>query len=157
MSRTSTGYSASLGRCPKICAAAIISRVSSARKSIIVYVLCDLVIGRAGAGTINEVCALGLPAIYIPLVPTRGDEQTRNAEVCARAGAAEIIPQSELNGQRLLDAAKLLMQPTRLDAMGAAARALARPYAARDMAQAVIALAQEKINWDERDERDREM
>ncbi len=109
-----------------------------------VYALCDLVIGRAGAGTINEVCALGLPAIYIPLVPTRGDEQTRNAEVCARAGAAELIPQSELNGHRLLDATKLSVEAQRLRAMGQAAQTLARPHAARDMAQAVIALASGK-------------
>ncbi|KPV49307.1 hypothetical protein SE17_33400, partial [Kouleothrix aurantiaca] len=42
-----------------------------------VFALADLVVGRAGAGTIAEICVLGKPALYIPLVPTGGDEQTR--------------------------------------------------------------------------------
>src|SRR4029079_10745159 len=53
-----------------------------------VFALADLVVGRAGAGTIAEICVLGKPALYIPLVPTGGDEQTRNAQACAPAGAA---------------------------------------------------------------------
>jgi len=50
-----------------------------------VFALADLVVGRAGAGTIAEICVLGKPALYIPLVPTGGDEQTRNAQACAAA------------------------------------------------------------------------
>src|SRR3954447_17490772 len=67
-----------------------------------VFALADLVVGRAGAGTIAEICVLGKPALYIPLVPTGGDEQTRNAQACAAAGAARIIAQAELSGARLL-------------------------------------------------------
>jgi UDP-N-acetylglucosamine--N-acetylmuramyl-(pentapeptide) pyrophosphoryl-undecaprenol N-acetylglucosamine transferase len=107
-----------------------------------VYALADLVVGRAGAGTVNEACALSKPAIYVPLVPTRGDEQTRNARVCEERGAAVIIPQSELNGQRLLsETVTLLSDASRLKAMGQAALQLARPNAAREMAQAVVELA----------------
>ncbi len=99
-------------------------------------------VGRAGAGTVNEVCALGKAAIYIPLVPTRGDEQTRNARVSVEAGAASVILQSELSGERLLrEASTLLADRPRLRKMGEAARQLARPNAARDMAQAVLQLA----------------
>ncbi|HEX8236321.1 MAG TPA: UDP-N-acetylglucosamine--N-acetylmuramyl-(pentapeptide) pyrophosphoryl-undecaprenol N-acetylglucosamine transferase [Abditibacteriaceae bacterium] len=107
-----------------------------------VFALADLVIGRAGAGTVNEVCALGKAALYIPLVPTRGDEQTRNARVCVEAGAANVIAQSELSGERLMrEASTLLADGNRLRGMGEAARHLARPDAARDMAQAVVQLA----------------
>jgi len=107
-----------------------------------VFALADLVVGRSGAGTVNEVCALGKPALFIPLVPTGGDEQTRNAEVGARAGAAVIIKQAELDGPRLRDALKaLIADRERLAAMGRAALTLAKPNAARDVAEAVIALA----------------
>jgi UDP-N-acetylglucosamine--N-acetylmuramyl-(pentapeptide) pyrophosphoryl-undecaprenol N-acetylglucosamine transferase len=107
-----------------------------------VFALADLVVGRAGAGTIAEICVLGKPALYIPLVPTGGDEQTRNAQACAAAGAATIIAQAELTGARLLDEIQpLLADRARLRAMGAAALTLGRPDAARAVAEAVLALA----------------
>lgn len=107
-----------------------------------VFALADLVVGRAGAGTLAEICVLGKPALYIPLVPTGGDEQTRNARMCAQAGAATLLPQAELSGPRLLaEVQGLLSAPDRLAAMGQAARTLGRPDAARDVAQALLALA----------------
>jgi UDP-N-acetylglucosamine--N-acetylmuramyl-(pentapeptide) pyrophosphoryl-undecaprenol N-acetylglucosamine transferase len=107
-----------------------------------VFALADLVVGRAGAGTIAEICVLGKPALYIPLVPTGGDEQTRNARMCQAAGAAAIIPQAELSGPRLLaDLRPLLSDQARLDAMGRAALSLGKPNAARAAAEAVLALA----------------
>jgi UDP-N-acetylglucosamine--N-acetylmuramyl-(pentapeptide) pyrophosphoryl-undecaprenol N-acetylglucosamine transferase len=110
-----------------------------------VYALADLVLGRAGAGTVAEICALGKPAMYVPLVPTGGDEQTRNAKMCVDVGAATIIPQAEMEGARLLlELKELLSDKARLDAMGRAALTLAKPNAARDMAQAVIALARQE-------------
>jgi UDP-N-acetylglucosamine--N-acetylmuramyl-(pentapeptide) pyrophosphoryl-undecaprenol N-acetylglucosamine transferase len=110
-----------------------------------VFALADLVVGRAGAGTIAEICVLGKPALYIPLVPTGGDEQTRNAQACASAGAAIIITQAELNGARLLaEIQPLLADRARLQAMSQAALALGRPNAARAVAEAVLALA--KVN-----------
>ena len=107
-----------------------------------VFALADLVVGRAGAGTIAEICVLGKPALYIPLVPTGGDEQTRNARMCAEAGAAAIIPQAELNGPRLLaEMRTLLADSLRLAAMGRAALTLGKPDAAHDVARALLALA----------------
>ena len=107
-----------------------------------VFALADLVAGRAGAGTIAEICVLGKPALYIPLVPTGGDEQTRNAQACAAAGAATIIAQTELSGARLLAELQLLLtDQARLDAMGQAALTLGRPDAARAVAEALLRLA----------------
>ena len=105
------------------------------------YALCDLLVARAGAGTVTEACALGLPALFIPLVPTGGDEQTRNAQRSVSVGAAEILRQINCDGPALTDAVRgLLFDMPRREAMGAAAKTLARPHAARDLAEAVLAL-----------------
>jgi UDP-N-acetylglucosamine--N-acetylmuramyl-(pentapeptide) pyrophosphoryl-undecaprenol N-acetylglucosamine transferase len=110
-----------------------------------VFALADLVIGRAGAGTVAELCALGKPALYIPLVPTGGDEQTRNAQMCEQAGAARILKQADANGANLLKAVEaLLNDPAQLEKMGAVAQTLARPDAARVLARAVIELARKR-------------
>lgn len=107
-----------------------------------VFALADLLVARSGAGTVTEACALGKPAIFVPLVPTRGDEQTRNARRSADAGAAVILPQADCDGPLLLAVLDpLLADPARRSAMGQAARTLARPNAAGDLAAALLALA----------------
>jgi UDP-N-acetylglucosamine--N-acetylmuramyl-(pentapeptide) pyrophosphoryl-undecaprenol N-acetylglucosamine transferase len=107
-----------------------------------VFALADLVVSRAGASTVTELCALGKPALYVPLVPTGGDEQTKNAQMCVNQGAARILLQGETNGENLLKAVEeLLSDSARLEEMGKAAKTLAKPDAARDIAQAVLDLA----------------
>lgn len=107
-----------------------------------IFALADLVVGRSGAGTVTEVAAVGKPALFIPLVPTGGDEQTRNARRSVEAGAASLLPSGELTGPRLLSEVRVLLSdPARLQAMGAAARMLATPNAARDLARALLDMA----------------
>lgn len=107
-----------------------------------VYALADLIVGRSGAGTVTEAAALGKPAVFIPLVPTGGDEQTRNARRAADAGAAVIVTNAELDGPRLAaEIGALLADAERRARMGAAARTMARPRAAQDLAQALLELA----------------
>lgn len=107
-----------------------------------IYAAASLVVGRAGAGTIAELALLGKPSILIPLPGSASDEQRRNAEVLASAGAAIHIPQSELTPHRLVDEVTgLLDHPEDLDRMAAAARGVAQPDAARLLADEVIALA----------------
>jgi UDP-N-acetylglucosamine--N-acetylmuramyl-(pentapeptide) pyrophosphoryl-undecaprenol N-acetylglucosamine transferase len=109
-----------------------------------VFALADLIIGRSGAGTVSEICAAGKAALLIPLVPTGGDEQTRNARKLASSGAAVILPQSELSGETLLAETKRLVGERELLArMGEAARSLAFPNAAKDLARMVIEAAKE--------------
>jgi len=87
-------------------------------------------VARAGAGTLNECCQLGLPALYIPLPRTRGDEQTVNARLVERAGGAVVLPQTELTPARLVTRiGALLGDPRRLKEMGARAMTLAVPDA----------------------------
>lgn len=96
-----------------------------------IYAAAALVIGRAGAGTVNECCQLGLPALYIPLPGTSGDEQTANARIVERAGGGAVLPQAELTPERLARrAGELLADPGALKEMGERARAVAIPDAA---------------------------
>ena len=107
-----------------------------------IFALADLVVGRSGAGTVTEVAAVGKPALFIPLVPTGGDEQTRNARRSVQTGAALLLPSGELTGSRLLSEIQaLLSDPARLHTMGAAALTLATPNAARDLARALLEMA----------------
>jgi UDP-N-acetylglucosamine--N-acetylmuramyl-(pentapeptide) pyrophosphoryl-undecaprenol N-acetylglucosamine transferase len=91
---------------------------------------------------VAEACALGKPALFIPLVPTGGDEQTRNARRLAEIGAAIVLPGTQLTGPKLLAEIRALVDDReRLSAMGRAAMALARPRAAADLADVLLALA----------------
>jgi UDP-N-acetylglucosamine--N-acetylmuramyl-(pentapeptide) pyrophosphoryl-undecaprenol N-acetylglucosamine transferase len=101
----------------------------------------DLVVARSG-GSVFEIAAYGLPAILIPYPHASADHQTANARWMTDAGAAVVIPDSELTGARLAhEIAALLGDRARLAAMAAASRGLARPEAARDVADELIAAA----------------
>jgi UDP-N-acetylglucosamine--N-acetylmuramyl-(pentapeptide) pyrophosphoryl-undecaprenol N-acetylglucosamine transferase len=107
-----------------------------------VYAAADLIVGRSGAGTVNECCHLGRPALLIPLPGTSGDEQGANARLMQEAGAGVVLPQASLSAPRLLEAiCELLADRHRLRAMGARARTLAVPDADRRIAEELLAVA----------------
>lgn len=92
----------------------------------------SIVVCRAGAGAVSEVAAAGRPSILVPFPFAAGDHQTRNAEAMARAGAARMIPDADLTGERLFSAVmELVRDPDALRRMGQAARRMARPGAAK--------------------------
>jgi UDP-N-acetylglucosamine--N-acetylmuramyl-(pentapeptide) pyrophosphoryl-undecaprenol N-acetylglucosamine transferase len=96
-----------------------------------IYAAAALVVGRAGAGTVNECCQLGVPALYIPLPGARGDEQTANARLVGRAGGCSVVAQAGLTPGLLLGRIReLLADPARLKEMGERARAVVVPDAA---------------------------
>jgi UDP-N-acetylglucosamine--N-acetylmuramyl-(pentapeptide) pyrophosphoryl-undecaprenol N-acetylglucosamine transferase len=101
----------------------------------------DLIICRAGAATIAEVGAAGKAALMIPLPGASDDHQRKNAEALERKGAVRMILQSELTPERLADElSQLLSDPSALNAMGVAGRALARPDAAAATADMIEGL-----------------
>ena len=107
-----------------------------------VYAAADLVLGRAGAGTVAELAYLGMPAILVPLAGTGGDEQTRNARMLADTGAAVLLPESETRPGDLRDAlTPLLASASRRQEMAAKARTVGRHDAAAQLAQALMSLA----------------
>ena len=102
----------------------------------------DLVVSRAGATTIAELTAAGKPALLIPLPTAADDHQRKNAEVLARAGAAEVLDEGTLTGGGL--AARIIAlaeDAPRRTSMARAARALAKPDAARAIVDIVLELA----------------
>jgi UDP-N-acetylglucosamine--N-acetylmuramyl-(pentapeptide) pyrophosphoryl-undecaprenol N-acetylglucosamine transferase len=102
----------------------------------------DLVICRAGATTLAELTAAGRPSVLVPLPTAADDHQRKNAEVLAAAGAAELLPQSEMTGARLAGRiVALAADAPRREAMSAVARKMARPDAARAIVDKALALA----------------
>jgi len=94
----------------------------------------DLILCRSGAITTAEVAAAGRAAIFIPFGAATDAHQTRNAEAMQNAGAARLLPQTELTPERLTkEIFTLLDQPRRITEMEEQARRLARPRAVEDI------------------------
>jgi len=107
-----------------------------------IYAAVSLVVTRAGAGTVNECCHLGVPALYIPLPGASGDEQTANARLVTGAGGGAMLPQSALTPSSLLGQVQALLgEPARLKDMGERARALAIPDAADRLVDLLLEVA----------------
>jgi len=100
---------------------------------------CDLVVCRAGAVTVSELCAAGVASVLVPLVVSTTSHQRDNAELMAVRCAALHLPQSELAPQRLADLLRGLSRPALL-AMAQKARALAKPRAAAHVADQIEGL-----------------
>jgi UDP-N-acetylglucosamine--N-acetylmuramyl-(pentapeptide) pyrophosphoryl-undecaprenol N-acetylglucosamine transferase len=90
----------------------------------------DLLVCRAGAMTLSEITALGKAAILVPFPGAVDDHQTANARALVDAGAAILIPDAALGGEKLAETVLgLLADPARLDSMRRASAGLARPQA----------------------------
>ncbi len=101
----------------------------------------DLVIARAGATTVAELTASGRGSILVPFPQAIHDHQTLNARALEKAGAAVVVPQSELTGAKLAALVlELLGAEERLGSMADAARRLGRPGAASEIADVAIRL-----------------
>jgi UDP-N-acetylglucosamine--N-acetylmuramyl-(pentapeptide) pyrophosphoryl-undecaprenol N-acetylglucosamine transferase len=88
------------------------------------YAAADLVIARAGASTVAELAAIGVPSILVPWPGAAADHQTDNARSLAEVGAAVLLPEAELTAARLAEEIdRLEADPAALAAMAAAARA----------------------------------
>ena len=104
-----------------------------------------LVVSRAGATTLAELTAAGRPAILIPLPTATDDHQRHNARALEGAGAAELMDQRDLTGERLADRILELAGNRELRRrMAAAARQLAKPRAAEEIVDEVIRLTESR-------------
>ena len=107
------------------CVSAFIDDMASA------YAWADLVLCRAGATTVAELCAAGLPSVLVPFPYAVHDHQTRNAQALVAEGAALMLPEARMESDGLMAQVTDLLQDTgRLRTMAAAASGCARVRAA---------------------------
>jgi UDP-N-acetylglucosamine--N-acetylmuramyl-(pentapeptide) pyrophosphoryl-undecaprenol N-acetylglucosamine transferase len=103
------------------------------------YAAADLAVTRAGAITMAELTAAGMPAVMVPLPHATADHQAANARAVATAGGAVVVEDAALDGPALVAAAApLLADPDRLTAMAAGMRSQAHPAAAEELAALVV-------------------
>jgi UDP-N-acetylglucosamine--N-acetylmuramyl-(pentapeptide) pyrophosphoryl-undecaprenol N-acetylglucosamine transferase len=106
------------------------------------YAAADLALTRAGALTVAELCAWGIPSVLVPLPTAAADHQRANARALEAAGAAITIEQSELSAARLGAAlTELLAAPGRLASMAESAAMRGRPDAAERIATWILRVA----------------
>ncbi len=99
----------------------------------------DLIVCRSGAGTVAEVAAAGKPSLLVPFPFAADDHQRRNAEAFERGGAARVVADKDLSGERLFqEITALAGESGRLEMMGESARQFARPGAAQRAAEILI-------------------
>jgi UDP-N-acetylglucosamine--N-acetylmuramyl-(pentapeptide) pyrophosphoryl-undecaprenol N-acetylglucosamine transferase len=104
----------------------------------------DLILCRSGS-SVAELAAAGKPSLLVPFPYAADNHQHKNAQIFADAGAAMLVPESELTSDRLLsDLCGLLNSPERLREMGTRARALAHPDALQRIAEMALRLADKR-------------
>ena len=108
-----------------------------------VYRASDLVISRAGAGSISELCLVGMPAILVPSPNVAEDHQTKNAMALVAKGAAICVSDADAPGKAIGLALQTVADPARLASLSANIKALAKPDAADDIAAEVVRLARQ--------------
>ena len=106
------------------------------------YVVCDLVISRAGANTVSEILSVDKPSILIPLASAVSDKQQKNAFHYSQSGAAVLLSEKNLKPHLILNVVNEIFQSNlKVMEMKRAARQLAQPEAARKIAEQVINIA----------------
>jgi UDP-N-acetylglucosamine--N-acetylmuramyl-(pentapeptide) pyrophosphoryl-undecaprenol N-acetylglucosamine transferase len=106
------------------------------------YGWADLVVCRAGALTVSELAAAGLPSLLVPLPHAIDDHQSRNADYLAREGAAFVMPQATTGAAEMAARLKeVLMQPEQLNRMAVTARQLAKPDATNTVVDICLEVA----------------
>lgn len=107
----------------------------------LVMAAADLVVCRSGASTLSELCVLGKPAILVPSPNVTNNHQEKNARVLEKAGAAVLIPESEITPDKLLGSVSLLLtRPETLEAMSAQMRSIGVSNATERIADIVLSL-----------------
>ncbi|HLN74943.1 MAG TPA: undecaprenyldiphospho-muramoylpentapeptide beta-N-acetylglucosaminyltransferase [Prolixibacteraceae bacterium] len=102
------------------------------------YAISNVVISRAGAGTISELCLLAKPSILVPSPNVAEDHQTKNAMALVENNAAIMIKDTDSKEQLFKQAFDLLADKEQLNSLGINIKKLARPNAARDIADVIM-------------------
>ena len=107
------------------------------------YALADLVISRAGASSISELCLLGKPSILVPSPNVAEDHQTHNAMALVRKDAAVLVKDADAKDTLIASALSLIQNDNQLQALHKNILTLALPDSARLIAEEVMSLAKQ--------------
>ena len=107
------------------------------------YSKSDLVIGRAGAGTIAEITALGKPSILVPFPYAAHNHQFENAKILEEEGASVLIEDKDATPEKLAAALTKLLDEDKLNMMSQNARKLGKPEASKEIVDELYKLAGE--------------
>ena len=102
------------------------------------YSAADVIISRAGASSVSELCVVGKPVIFIPSPNVAEDHQTKNARAIADKQAAILLRESELNEQFANTFSKLIADEAQQEALSAHIKALAQPNATKDIVNLIL-------------------
>ena len=102
------------------------------------YAAADVIISRAGASSVSELCVVGKPVIFIPSPNVAEDHQTKNARAIADKQAAILLRESELNEQFVNTFSKLIADEAQQEALSAHIKALAQPNATKDIVNLIL-------------------
>ena len=102
------------------------------------YAAADVIISRAGASSVSELCVVGKPVIFIPSPNVAEDHQTKNARAIADKQAAILLRESELNEQFANTFSKLIDNEAQQEALSAHIKALAQPNATKDIVNLIL-------------------
>jgi UDP-N-acetylglucosamine--N-acetylmuramyl-(pentapeptide) pyrophosphoryl-undecaprenol N-acetylglucosamine transferase len=105
------------------------------------YALADLIVSRAGAGSISEFALLAKAVMLVPSPNVAEDHQTQNAQALVSKGAAVMIRDAEASDRLIPEALALLEQPERIESLKSAILEMALPHAAEHIADEIIKLA----------------
>lgn len=102
------------------------------------YAAADVIISRAGASSVSELCVVGKPVIFIPSPNVAEDHQTKNARAIADKQAAILLRESELNEQFANTFSKLIADEAQQEALSTHIKALAQPNATKDIVSLIL-------------------
>ena len=102
------------------------------------YAAADVIISRAGASSVSELCVVGKPVIFIPSPNVAEDHQTKNARAIADKQAAILLRENELNEQFANTFSKLIANEAQQEALSAHIKALAQPNATKDIVNLIL-------------------
>lgn len=102
------------------------------------YAVADLVVARAGASTISELCLLGKPSILVPSPNVAEDHQTKNAMALVDKNAAFFVKDSDAKEKMMLEALELVKNQTRLVELGENCLKMAKPHATKDIVEVIL-------------------
>lgn len=117
-----------------------IKAVDFISKMDLAYAIADVIISRAGAGAVSEICIIKKPSILVPLPTAAEDHQTQNALSLVRNNAAILVKESEAKQKLALEAVALLKDEAKQKELAANAAKLAMPRAAEIIVEEVLKL-----------------